>query len=384
MTASHFSGPLVSYGASNNSASTSTGANPEAGPSAFYQGDALLDPRYPYSPGVTGVAKVKAFGASIMTCALNATPQAKAAANIAALQHTVGGTAMTLVSAQSAAVSVNVPMIPYGSGSSGAVKVLALDLGIVGQGNCTINTKTITVVNLGAQSLIPGQKILVAAAATPQIVTVVSLSGTTLTVDTNIAATNSAAAIATLDYTDTGVEPYIQAGHARIYDPSQATARAVIITASNSSGAGGIFTVKGYDVYGVPMTETLTSAPGSALTVTGKKAFKYIASVTSDTTDATYNYSVGTTDIIGINLRADIFEYSDIYMAGALITANTGFVAAGTATTATAADTRGTYAVQTATDGSRRLIIYVCPTIQAVTRSTPTDSTLLFGVTQYA
>ena len=47
MAASDFSGPVISYG----QGLTSSGTNPDAGPSAAYQGMNILDPRYEYRPG---------------------------------------------------------------------------------------------------------------------------------------------------------------------------------------------------------------------------------------------------------------------------------------------------------------------------------------------
>lgn len=142
------------------------------------------------------------------------------------------------------------------------------------------------------------------------------------------------------------------------YDNSKAIARAVSITDA-ASAAGGDFLVSGYDVYGYPQTETITAAAGAS-TTNGKKAFKFITSVVPQFTDA-HNYSVGTTDIFGLPLRADQFDQALIWWNSALITASTGFVAADATSpaTATTGDVRGTYAVQSAADGTKRLVVAV-------------------------
>lgn len=142
-----------------------------------------------------------------------------------------------------------------------------------------------------------------------------------------------------------------------LWDPTKALARAVAIqSAGNDSGA--TFTVRGYDVYGFPMTETITG--GNIATANGKKAFKYIKSITPAGTLSGANANAGQSDIYGFMLRSDLFQYLQIYMPDTtLISATTGYVAAVTTNPATAVtgDVRGTYAVQTASNNARRLII---------------------------
>ena len=148
------------------------------------------------------------------------------------------------------------------------------------------------------------------------------------------------------------------------YDPATCVGRAVSITGSVSA-TGGNFAVAGYDVYGFPMTETIAAGAG-AVTTNGKKAFKVVTSVTPAFTDA-HNYSVGTADIFGFGLLATYFGDVRIFWNNAAITANTGFVTADTATpTSTTGDVRGTYAVQSASDGTKRLQIYVNPPLASI------------------
>lgn len=146
-----------------------------------------------------------------------------------------------------------------------------------------------------------------------------------------------------------------------------------------SGGAGGTFTVAGYDVYGYPMTQLVTVAAG-ANTVNTLKAFKAIVSVTPNFNDA-HNYSVGTADIYGFGILATYFGDTVINWNSAVITANTGFVTADTTSPATTAtgDVRGTYAVQSASDGTKRLIMAVNPTVGALLTNFTTG---LFGQPQ--
>lgn len=160
------------------------------------------------------------------------------------------------------------------------------------------------------------------------------------------------------------------------YAISSMIARAVSVLGV-TAGAGGALTVRGYDIYGFPMSETITAAAGAG-TTNGKKAFKFITSITPGFSDA-HNYAVGTTDIFGFPIKAAFFHETMIWYNTTLITAGTGFVAADATTpaTATTGDVRGTYAVQSASDGTKRLSFAVGPS-----QSTIATAVGLFGQTQ--
>ena len=390
MTAEHVSGPSIIYGTPNSSASITGGSNPEAGPSVTYQGDCILDPRFPYQPGVTGVGKVNCWLDTPYILMVDAVPSTLQTACIASLATVSTNAAMTLATTQIGLlttsqignVSVSVPLVPFGSASvsGNVVKVLAIDLGYSGGISVTSGGTTFTTTSNTAP-LSVGQKLLVAAGVTPQVVTITGISGTTVTVDTPFNATNTQAAIATMDANGNSVSPFISAGAARPWDPQQAISRCVCISGS-TSGTGGAFVVKGYDVFGVPVSETITVGAGQN-TVSGKKAFKYIASVTPQFGDA-HNYAVGTTDVFGINTRSDKWEYTNFYWAGAFITSSTGWTASVSSTaTATTGDVRGTYNVQSASNGTNRLAMFTSIPLAALVTATPSNTAPLFGVTQY-
>lgn len=145
-----------------------------------------------------------------------------------------------------------------------------------------------------------------------------------------------------------------------VYNNSSLLSRAVSITGVGA-GAGGNFLVSGWDAYGYPMTQLVTVAAG-VNTVATLKAFKFIGSIVPQFTDA-QNYSVNTTDVFGIPIRAAIFSETIIHWNETLITANTGFVGAVATSPSTnlLGDVRGTYAVQSASDGVKRLTIRVSP-----------------------
>jgi hypothetical protein len=165
---------------------------------------------------------------------------------------------------------------------------------------------------------------------------------------------------------------------AAFYDPSKALARSVSITGV-SAGAGGAFLVSGWDFYGYPMTQTITVAAG-VNTVNSLKAFKFIGSVVPQFTDP-QNYSVGYGDVFGFPLYTSTFQDVIINWNATAITASTGYTAGVTTDPSTAAlgDVRGTYAVQTASDNTKRLIVEQYPVV-ATMAVNPNKG--LFGVAQ--
>lgn len=160
-----------------------------------------------------------------------------------------------------------------------------------------------------------------------------------------------------------------------MYDPSKAIARNVRITSAGAD-TGGTFTVRGFDLYGFPMTETIT---GAAIGVAvGKKAFKFVQSITPSAGLSGANIQVGTGDTFGFPLRVDNWGDAEIYAAASMITVTTGFLAAVTTNPSTPllGDVRGTYAVQTPSDGIRRLQVFITPDPNRLTNAG------MFGVQQ--
>lgn len=159
------------------------------------------------------------------------------------------------------------------------------------------------------------------------------------------------------------------------YDPTKAWACAVQVTAA-ASATGGAFIIRGADVYGFPLAEQITAVANSS--VNGKKAFKWVTSVTPQFTDGSHNYSVGTTDITGLNLAADSAGYVTEWLSGTGYTANPSITAAVTTNpaTATTGDVRGTITLTNAA--------YVLSVSVSAARATTVPlSTGLFGVAQF-
>lgn len=292
MSKAAFAGPIIAFGVGNAGTGYTVGeSNPDLGPSVFCEGTALLDMRWGYHPGQASSHGIFAWGPSIMVPVLDVVAATLTATAIAAAALAVAGTPMTLVTSTAAGVTVGQSIT---NALTGAAVTGLLSLGGV--------RTTPSVVNFGG----------------------------------------------------TG-----QTGIVNLYDPTKMLSRAVRIVSAGGDDTLATFTVAGYDVYGFPMTEAIIGA--NAGTATGKKAFAYIASVTPSGTIGSTTVSVGTTDIFGFPLRIDTFGYAQLFVAtsGAvptLVTANTGFVAADTTSpaTTTTGDARGTYALQSASDGTKR------------------------------
>ena len=211
-------------------------------------------------------------------------------------------------------------------------------------------------------------------------ITLVSSSGAGITVSTSITRPDTGATVSSLLAIDTAMSTvtFGQSANVNIWDPTKAISRNVRIT-SVGHDSGITFTVIGYDLYGYPMSETITGA--NAGVASGAKAFKYISSVTHTGSVAT-TVTIGTGDVIGLPVRADFFAYTEIFYNTGWVTATTGFTAADTTTaTTTTGDVRGTYALQSASDGSKRLILSVIPSVANLANATSL-ATGLFGVTQ--
>lgn len=391
MTTTLNSGPLVIAGNMMDSVNGSPQIEyPDAGPSLFYQGVGFPDVRFgPINKDYSGnVAVCPSMAVVQDVLSVDAIPATLGTAKIAALANVSTGVAMTLAAA-SAGISVAIPFQVFG----GAIITanIALDFGFDTL-NCTSGTASVVVADSTIYTA--GMPVIVAGVGNsggtiPLITYIKSITDLThIVLNTAPLATNSAARVGTGNawgipqnkppFVSTAALPYLEQGFALMYDGRQGISRGVSITGV-TSGTGGNFTVVGYDVYGRLQTEVIAVASG-VNTVNSKKTYKYIQSVTPTFTDA-HNYSVGTSDIYGFAVRADRFEQTLIYYAGALITASTGFTTSDKATaTTTTGDPRGTYALQSASNGTNRLTIYQMPGLINI-RSSPVNPTKLYGVT---
>lgn len=145
--------------------------------------------------------------------------------------------------------------------------------------------------------------------------------------------------------------------------------------------AGGVtavaFTINGYDEYNQPVTETITG-PAATATVTTLKSMRYVRSISTAAT-TTAAVTIGTSDVFGFPAAVVNFDQCLIHYNNAVITANTGFTGAVTTNPATAStgNVRGTYAVQSASDGTKRLRL-------TVFLDSPDNMNTAYGVQQFS
>lgn len=163
------------------------------------------------------------------------------------------------------------------------------------------------------------------------------------------------------------------------YDPTNSCTRVIAVTGV-AGGAGGLFVVKGFDIYGQAMTENITATAG-ATTVNGKKAWKWITSITPQFTDA-HNYSFDVLNLFGLNIAVDAAAYVDSWIAGSGFQTNPTVTAADTTNpaTTTTGDVRGTLTI---TPAGNRITVFV---VSSAARLMTTQAnggivTGIFGVT---
>lgn len=177
-------------------------------------------------------------------------------------------------------------------------------------------------------------------------------------------------------------------GTVRVWNPAAGAGRCVTIT-TNSSADGGSWTINGRDIYGYPMTETIATT-GSTAGITSQKAFKYVSSVLAATTMVSTGVTVGVSNTYGLPLVA---RYTGVDLSINIVTTSSVVsarssgpitVASTVTATSTTGDVRGTYASTTAANGTNRLQIVQHVSAVAAASVTATDSSAIFGVTQYS
>lgn len=418
MADTFFRGPLGTLGAMIGPQSSSEAYD---GPCPFYQGTSVLDYRFfPANKDGMAAARIPTFVNSGACITVDQIPQTTTTANIVAAAHTTSGTAMTLVTASPGGTVVStyysaqcpaiVPLIPTAASSPSfpamgtPVNVLALDFGFaVG----TTTSGSAVIASVPDTTLFPvGLWIVVGGAGNSAntlalVAQVLSTTASTVTMSVAAAGSLAAAPIGTANFHGTfpaqavanAAQPYAGAGVTAAFNPFESLCRGLSVTCSSASGVGGAILVKGYDVFGVPMSESITITPASATVAYGIKAWKYISSVTPQFTDSGFNYSVGISDVFGFALASDRWESMSIEWAGGVVNTNSGWVGRlRTASNTTSADVRGTFQASTAGGGtnfgtnasnnSRRLHIQITLPVFTMVKSTPNNTNLMFGVPQ--
>jgi hypothetical protein len=438
-------GPLAIVGNSSPIQNT----NWDAGPSVFMDGTGVVDDRFLSGVGNSSPPRVYALNSSDLIAAIDAFPAAASATNVvnAVGAGTTVGNTLTLATGTVQASVANIPMVPwtlttdvygnrqyvpaaYSSANQGGTTVtapLTFDFGMCAGTTFTSTTVALSSttgagygtipVNFAGQTVnknqiiqlnttghiqpelmfVPGQYIIVAnagnAAGTIPLITQV------LAIDyinhflyvanaAQSAVTNGGIGNANPYGSTPGVAywPFQSDGSTILFDPRQGLSRTLTYVSSSASDTAATLTVKGLDVYGIPLTETITLTGTAA--VAGKKAFKAVLSVTVGGATLVGNVSVGTTLTLGLNIRADAFSYLEVFYNDANVAANTGFTK-GDISVATAAtgDVRGTYTLQSGPTGgpptTSRVAIWVNPSQYAWSVSTNLVPQPIFGMTQF-
>ena len=304
MSATGFTGPIVTY-REDAYASLATppvgipaNQNPDAGPSLFHMGTALLDPRpqYTYFAGDSQ----NPMGFTSAGVAINTAPVLGWLNAVFQVSDYAPGTASTNSIASAASIT-----------ASTTVTLITASAGNITVGSSATNATTgASVTGLWLIDNVPNN--------------ITSGSGTF-----------------------------------GLWDPANPPiARVVSLTSGAGDLSGVNFTVKGYDAYGYPITQTLAGATTSSTVYTGK-AFKWVSSVTASATASTA-VSVGVADRYGLPFYSSAIGYIYAYWNNQLVatsTTATTFTAGVTATTAGATDVRGTINLggMAAADGTKKL-----------------------------
>ena len=400
MAGSVFSGPSIIHGQMQTAGAGSFAVpdyNEVAGPSIFYQGDGFPDVRLPLNKDNILPGSIQSIYSHPKVCLVDAVPQTLSATNILNAAAVAGAGPITLtagVATSSKAICNAVPLVPWGA--SAPVSVIALDLGMT---TVNVNATTTVTITAGDAEFFPvGGWIWIGgtgggAGTFTRVTANAGLSTTTtITVSPAPSNVNAAAPVCTTNLmhayfasastAPSGVYPYQPVGAGAMLDPRQSIARGLQFVSSQAGDNAQTMTIRGYDIYGFPMTQVITMNGAGVVNTT--RAFKYIASITASALLAG-NLSIGTSDIYGFPLRSKMWEHMEIYMNGLQVTAaSTGYVAAVDATpTNITGDVRGTYAVQTASNGTRRLVMYQTVPLFNMTAATPQNYASLYGQTQF-
>ena len=316
------SGPFVGYGLTQGSTGQVQEYNEERGPSLYDLGTATLDPRYNfnYKPGAPVGTKLYGFFGQRAEIDFVPITAQTSGLAISSANTPVAGTALTLTAAASGIGTYATTIIAPENGQT--VSVIALD--------------------------------------------------------------------STAQYLSYG-----SGGTVAVWNPAAGTGRTIQVVLSSTAPDVGSITIAGRDMYGFKMTETInTGVSTSVSSFAGQKAFKYITGVTpsSSTVVVSTGIGVGFTDTFGMPLLTKYTGHDTttriINTSSLQYPNSSGAITLGTtaasAQVSTGIDVRGTYASTTASNGTIRLQIIQNITAAMVNSVTASDTSAMFGGTQYS
>lgn len=424
MAESNFRGPVNSMGAMEIEGGTTATIEPMDGPSLFYQGAGLPDVRNQFLKDGTGPSRQGAFLGVPSLTVVDSVPQTFSSTVLAASQVATALTPMALATVgltnptpASQFIANGVPIRPQGTTNVTTANI-ALDFGFT-TGTTTANNTSVQVPDSTKFSV--GQWIVIGnvanAAATSSLITqVVAISSTNFTTITvaNAPATGMCAPIGAAGLFGSGLlppatqfgpsapvatfhEPNLAAGFAKMHNPAEALARGISISVASAAATTG-FLVTGWDYWRQLMTELIqVPITTGATTIYGKKAFKYVQSVVPQQSQTAV--SVGISDVFGLPLRADLYEYCTVFAGSTSVVNNVGFLGAVSTTagttgaTNTTGDVRGTWQISgigsgagltapATTNGALRLTIIQDLGTWNQLAATPLNTVPLFGIAQ--
>ena len=386
-------GPLITFGQA-----VSNDTNPDAGPSAWYQGDMILDPRtqYTYQPGEPATAgQTWGWTTAGPVVLVDQAPSTASTTNIVDAATPTTGVPLTLVTSSGSGITVGCSVVNALTGKL-VTGLLGIDVSAArtvtgsftnGSPKITDSGETLLGVQVGDRVTLTTSATLptpfallttyyVAAIGNGDLMLAATSGGPPISATSTGSGTQTLNVTATTSYYNGPLpaQPQVvfgqggsgfgggQGGPMTAWNPAWALRRCLILT-NNGNDTTGTYTVAGYDEYGYPMTQVLTGP--STSTVDTTKAFKYIASVTPGGTIASTSVSVGTIDVFGLALRTDYVQYIQVYWgtpSTIVAPASSTFVAADIQTaTGTSGDVRGTIYGGSASDGTKRLIVVWTP-----------------------
>lgn len=398
MTTSHWAGPHVVFGVS--SGVPTPDYNPDLGTSLFWGSVGLLDQRitsyWNYTPGNLNY---RGWQGADSFATLNFIPASLATGNIT--NNVVPTTALPLVLVTAAAVGITPGASVTNAGTGVVVNGLLLLDGLTASVVGSISGQVFTAASVNNGNLTVGSVLSGSGNTSVQPNTVIIAmgghAGTTgaggvgtyivspgqiVSAQITITAVAGINGVPVIPGNIQSIVPTTTSNPPGTQGPLLYNAQCMFgrnVRLLTQSGDTAVYTVRGFDIYGYPMTEAITA--NGAASVSGKKAFKYIQSVTPVGTVGAAA-SIGTGDVYGFPLFSLSFQDVAINWGttgnSGLVTANTGYLAGDLTNPAisTTGDPRGTYAVQTASNGATRLTVKQSP------QSTQVSSIFgLFGVT---
>lgn len=410
-----FRGPTVSAGSLMDGR-----VEPFDGPVINYQGEVIPDVRFsPLPKNAMQPGQAESFLSSPYIVLVDNLLQSSAnTALIAASAAATSGVAVTLNAtalgpgggfAGTPSFCPGIPIIPFGQQS--ATTVAAIDFGFT-TGTTVAASSTVVVVDsslvqTGQWLMLGGTGASNKSGTFAQIQTIAN--ATTITVLPAPVAALTNAPIGSVNLygagllppatqfgpstpTPTGVNPYVAAGMASIFNPAEAVTRNIRFASTTGVLGTAQFLIVGYDVFGQRMTELVTAL--GTVPAFSKKAFKYVQTITPQQTQAgPFTISIG--DTVGFHVRSDKWEYTDTFWNGVFASNNAGWTAAFTGpATATTGDVRGTIQLSTTgplgtsvggaatANSTTRLTLMMSVPLNNLVNATPINAVPMFGQTQ--